>query len=177
MLGVAPNLDLTLQVMELATGLEVQAFVFLHWNQGDRQEVGSAGNVALELDQNGLLRLEVSFDSFTCHRDLLVFVPDNKWSHHSMFRSPDRKRRPPRHHKINIIELFPAADHSRHQPLSMQLLQSVIWLPLSNRIKVNFLSGHRAFPHVLFPHLLRQKLGLVGQLRIHVVSMRVLHFG
>lgn len=158
MLGVAPNLDLTLQVMELATGLEVQAFVFLHWDQRYRQEVGSAGHVALKLDQNGLLRLEVSLNSFTRHRDLLVVVPDNKWSHHSMFRCLDRKGRPRRHHKINIVELFPAADHGRHQLLSMQLLQGVIRLSLSYRIKVYFLAGHRAFPHVLFPHFLRQKL-------------------
>lgn len=95
----------------------MQTAVLLHWNQWDREQIGSAGNIPLEIDTHRLLCFEMVVNFVTCDTDVLVVESDEVRTYHSVLASLDGVRGSIRHHKINIIKFFPARYHSGHQSL------------------------------------------------------------
>ena len=136
------------EVVELATCLEVQTPVFLNWNEWKRKQVRSTRNVSLKIDQNRLPSPEVILYLIASYPDILVQVTNEVRTNHAVITSPYRVRSSLRHNEVDVFKLFPALDDSCDQLLIMQLLESVVWLTLPNRVKEDLLLGQRTFAHV-----------------------------
>jgi len=163
--------------MELAASLEVQTLVLLDRHQWKSQQIWSAGNVSLELDEHWLMCLQVSLYLDACHHNFFVIVADVEWANQAVVRPLDGECCPLGHYQVHIIELFPTLDNSCHELVLVQLLKSIIEPPFSDRIEIDFCFGIRALSDVLLSHLLREDLHAVGQLWVDIVPVRSMHLG
>ena len=127
----------------------MQTFILLNWYDWKRQKIRTPRDVSLELKENRLLSLEMVDDILTRHLNLFIFIADPQRANHAMFSLLNCEWCSKWHYEIYIIEFFPAANDSSDIPLIMKFLESVVWLALSYRIKVDFVAWHGTFSLVL----------------------------
>ena len=133
----APDPEVALMEVELATSLEVQRLVLLRWDKRHTQEIWAANHVALKLNEKGSLRLDVVVDVLAGDTDFLLCLGVNEVprTNHCMLRLLNTIGSVEGPDGVNIIELFAPVDNTRHRLLFLTEIEGVCRLTHANRVQ------------------------------------------
>ena len=168
-------LDFSHHVMEMTACLKMQTPILLNRDQGHGQQVGSPRDIPLELYEDRSLSLKMVLNIHAGHANFFIIVSNIKRPDSTMIAPINSMWCSLGHDQVEIVELLPALDHGRHVLLLVQLLQRVVWLPLPHRVEEYLLLGVGTFADIVLPHPLGESVRQIRQLRINIVSVRVLN--
>lgn len=172
---VTPDFNLSNEIVELSTGLEMQTDIFLNRIDGQGKEVRSAWNIPLEVNEDWKFGSHVIWDWVNIHHYFLFFVTDVEGTHKPMINPFDGMRCTNGENKVHVLKLVSSLDNCAYFSVSSNFLKRVIDLALPEWIQKDLGIRVDCFSVILFTQFLSYELNTRSQLWCNYVSMWIMN--